>query len=96
MRILWVVCALWCFGCKSDAEKACFGGGSDLMMVVASCGEECDRGDAKSCAQQTDLAIDACMKKHTADVCRWMCHYGKTGQDLYCAEYQKVTGKPAE
>lgn len=36
------------------------------------------------------------MKDGDSETCRWMCHYGKDGKDLYCKEFEKITGKPAE
>lgn len=86
---------VFALGCKSAEEKACFGNGT-AKDVVGACGQECDRKNEQACAKQTEVATDACMKKQDVEVCRWMCHYGKTGQDLYCAEYKKITGKEAE
>jgi hypothetical protein len=82
--------------CKSDAEKLCFDGKIDEPNRVSACGEECDQGNEKACATQADVGLQRCMKDRDAETCRWMCHYGKDGKDLYCNEYEKITGKPAE
>jgi hypothetical protein len=78
-------------GCKSEAEKACFDNSQSSKNRVSACGEACDK-NGEACAEQTKVGTDGCMTKKDAEVCRWMCNYGKTGQDLYCAEYEKITG----
>jgi hypothetical protein len=82
-------------GCKSDTEKACFES-TIPKTVVSACGELCDKSDGKACHQQATIGLEACMTKHDAEVCRWMCHYSKDGADLFCKEYTKQTGKVAE
>ena len=88
--------ALGLMACKSDAEKLCFDGKMDSPNRVSACGELCDKDDSKACGIQGEVGLQRCMKDKDAETCRWMCHYGKDGQDLYCKEYQAITGKPAE
>jgi hypothetical protein len=79
--------------CKSDEAKLCFDGAHDAPHRESACGQECDRGKEEACAKQTELGLQRCMKDKNAEVCGWMCRYGNAGQDLYCKEYEGITGK---
>lgn len=97
MRIALVCAVLFAFtGCTSDAERACFEAPITAPHRVSACGELCDKGDQKACGIQGETGLQRCMKDKDAETCRWMCSYGKDGRDLYCREYQKITGKPAQ
>ena len=83
-------------GCKSAGEKKCLEGKIDEPHIASACGEACDQGNQEACVKQTKIGDERCFKAKDAETCRWMCLYGKSGKDLYCAEHEKITGKPVE
>lgn len=80
--------------CDERPKQCSEGTGLDLKARISVCGELCDKDDAKACAQQTELAIPACMEKGDQEICRWMCNYSKSG-DLFCNKYKELGGDPS-
>jgi hypothetical protein len=95
LRILSLLTCLLLPGCD-EAAKMCRDEQAPLKNRISACGERCDKDDAEACVRQTELATAACLEGSDAETCRWMCHYGGTGQDLYCARFKDLTGTEAE
>ena len=97
MRLIETCAAvLLLIGCKSAGEKKCMQGAIDEPGRASACGEACDRGNQDACVMQTKIGDERCFKAKDAETCRWMCLYGHAGQELYCAEHERITGKKVE
>jgi hypothetical protein len=79
-------------GCDKTSA-ACFEDKSlPVKQRISACGELCDKDDAKACDQQAEIAVEHCMQKGDAEVCRWMCDFAKVGKDLYCKKHESLGG----
>ena len=91
-RILSITTVFLFAACQSEAEKQCFDGNDKDRL--AYCYEACRSGNDKACATENKVGLQQCFTDHNTESCSRMCRYSKSsGKELFCKEYEKLTGK---